>query len=96
MFILITVCAFFLLKSFDWGPSPVPILQTVNKYLRVDRREIAFLKFIIEAYDGIAVVSSLDPMAGIVKLSIAPGCEADVEMVLKDLKKDVMIESVGE
>ena len=72
------------------------ILQTVTKYLRIDRREIAFLKFIIEAYDGIAVVSTVDPMAGIVKLGIAPGCEADVEMVLQDLKKDVMIEPVGE
>ncbi len=71
------------------------ILQTATKYLRIDRREIAFLKFIIEAYDGIAVVSTVDPMAGIVKLSIAPGCEADVEMVLQDLKKDVMIEPVG-
>jgi hypothetical protein len=73
----------------------VRILQTATKYLRIDRREIAFFKFIIEAYDGIAVVSTVDPMAGIVKLSIAPGCEADVEMVLQDLKKDVMIEPVG-
>lgn len=72
------------------------ILQTITKYLRIDRREIVFLKFIIEAYDGIAVVSTVDSMAGIVKLSIAPGCEADVEMVLQDLKKDVMIEPVGE
>ena len=71
-------------------------MQTVTKYLRIDRHEIAFLKFIIEAYDGIAVVSTVDPMAGIVKLSIAPGCEADVEMVLQDLKKDVMIEPIGE
>ena len=85
-----------MLKSFNWRPNPVRILQTVTKYLRIDRREIAFVKFIIEAYDGIAVVSTLDPMAGIVKLSIAPGCETDVEMVLQDLKKDVMIEPVRE
>ena len=71
-------------------------MQTTPKYLRIDRREIAFLKFIIEAYDGIAQVSTLDPLAGIVKLSIAPGCEADVELVLQDLKKDVMIEPIGE
>ena len=88
---------FFIVLAFSgWRPNPVPILQTVKKYLRVDRREIAFLKFIIEAYDGIAVVSSVDPIAGIVKLSIAPGCEADVELILQDLKKDVMIEPVGE
>ena len=71
-------------------------MQTVTKYFRIDRGELAFFKFIIEAYDGIAVISTVDPMAGIVKLSIAPGCEAELEMVLQDLKKDVMIEPVVE
>jgi hypothetical protein len=69
--------------------------QTILKYYRIDRREIAFFKYIIEAYDGIAVVSTLDPIAGIVKLSIAPGCEADLEWILQDLKQDVMIEPIA-
>ncbi|UCH19483.1 MAG: DUF4911 domain-containing protein [Deltaproteobacteria bacterium] len=70
-------------------------MRTITKYLRVDRRKIAFLKFIFEAYDGIAVVSTLDPVEGTVMLSIAPGCEADVDMLLQDLKKDIMIEPTG-
>ena len=69
-------------------------MQTVTKYLRIDRREIALLKFIIEAYDGIAMVSTVDRMAGIVKLCISPGCEDAVEMILQDLKKDIMLEPV--
>ena len=68
---------------------------TVKKYLRVDRREVAFLKFIFEAYDGLAVVSTVDPESGIVMFHIAPGCEADVEMLLQDLKKKIMIEQVA-
>ena len=68
---------------------------TVKKYLRVDRREVAFLKFIFEAYDGLAVVSTVDPESGIVMFHIAPGCEADVEMILQDLKKKIMIEQVA-
>ena len=70
-------------------------LETVKKYLRVDRREVAFLKFIFEAYDGLAVVSTVDPESGIVMFHIAPGCEADVEMILQDLKKKIMIEQVA-
>ncbi len=70
------------------------ILETIKQYYRVDRREIAFLKFIFEAYDGLAVSSTLDPVAGIVMFRIAPGCEADVEMILQELKKNIMIEPV--
>ncbi|MDM8551047.1 DUF4911 domain-containing protein [Desulfobacterales bacterium HSG2] len=70
-------------------------MKTIKKYYRIDRREICFLKFIFEAYDGIVVITTVDQDAGIVKLSIPPGCEADVEMVLQDLKNDIMIEEVS-
>jgi len=67
-------------------------LKTTKKILRVDRREICFLKFILEAYDGIATLTTIDAHQGIVLLRIAPGCEGDVEAVLQDLKKDIMID----
>ncbi len=67
-------------------------METIKKYLRVDRREIHFLKFIFEGYDGMATVTTVDPDLGIVLLSISPGCEGDVEMVLLDLQKDILIE----
>ena len=66
--------------------------ETVKRYYRVDRREIAFIKFILEAYDGLAVMETLDPMSGMVVIHIAPGCEADVEMIFQDLKKEIVIE----
>jgi len=67
-------------------------LETIKKILRVDRREICFLKFILEAYDGIATLTTIDPHQGIVMLRIAPGCESDVDAVLQDLKKDIIID----
>ncbi|NNL75565.1 MAG: DUF4911 domain-containing protein [Desulfobacterales bacterium] len=66
--------------------------QSTRRYYRADRREISFLRFIFEAYDGLAVFETLDPQAGIICFHIAPGCEDDVEMVLKDLKNDIMLE----
>jgi Domain of unknown function (DUF4911) len=68
------------------------ILETLKKFLRIDRREICFFKFILEAYDGIATLTTIDAHQGIVLLRIAPGCEGDVEAVLQDLKKDIMID----
>ena len=67
-------------------------MKTLQKYYRIDRREISFLKFIIESYDGTAVLRTVDPKAGIVALHISPGCEPVVDMILNDLKQEIMIE----
>jgi len=69
-------------------------LKTITAYYRVDRKEISYLKFIIEAYDGIAIVTTIDPVEGLIALHVAPGCERTVERVLKDLGKELMIELV--
>jgi len=70
-------------------------VKTIKKYFRVDRREICFLKFILEAYDGIATLTTIDAREGIVLLRIAPGCEDEVETILQDLKKDTLILDQG-
>ena len=66
-------------------------MKTIERYYRVDRREIAFIKFIFEAYDGIAGIRTIDPAKGIIKLHIAPGCQDLVKQVLQDLKKEILI-----
>jgi len=66
--------------------------ETIKQRYRVDRREIAFIRFVLEAYDGIAVVTTLDPAIGLVEFQIAPGCEQDLAMILQDLKSDIMME----
>ena len=66
--------------------------ETIKQYYRVDRREIAFLRFIFEAYEGLAIIETLNPETGVIVFHIAPGCESDVDMILKDLKDDIMME----
>jgi hypothetical protein len=68
--------------------------ETIKRYYRIDRREIAFLRFIFEAYDGLAIIETLDSVAGSIIIHIAPGCEPDVEMILGELKKDIFMESL--
>ena len=67
------------------------LLKTIQRYYRVDRKEIAFIKFIFEAYDGIAGMRTTDAAKGIIKLHIAPGCEEQVDRILLDLKKKILI-----
>jgi hypothetical protein len=54
----------------------------VRNYL-IDPHQIHYLRFIIEAYPGLAVVSTVDPALGLVSIAIAPGCEADVLRILE-------------
>ncbi len=68
--------------------------ETIKRYYRVDRRNIAFLRFIFEAYDGLATIETLDSGSGTVVFHIAPGCEPDVEMILEDLKMNILMEAL--
>ncbi len=68
--------------------------ETIKRYYRVDRRVIAFLKFVFEAYEGLAIIETLNPELGVIGLYIAPGCETDVDMILRDLKDDIMMEAI--
>ena len=73
-------------------PSYHNLNETIKKQYRVDRREIAFIRFIIEAYDGLATVTTLDANTGLIELQIAPDCEQVVEAILLDLRRDIMME----
>ncbi len=68
--------------------------ETTRYHLRVERSQISYLRFIFEAYDGIAVVRTVDAGQGEIVLHASPGCEEVVEMVLADLSRDVLIEAV--
>ena len=70
-------------------------LKTTVQYYRVDRRQIAFIKFIFEAYDGIAGMRTINPTKGIIKLHIAPGCEEQVGLILQDLKKEILVQRLA-
>ena len=60
-------------------------LETTRRCYRVDRREISFVKFIIEAYDNVAVMSTMDPHQAVVQVTIAPGCETLVDGIMNSL-----------
>ena len=68
-------------------------METVSRYYQVDRREISFIKFVLEAYDNVAVLSTVNPNQGVVRIRIAPGCEALVEAIVSELSETVEVSS---
>jgi len=60
--------------------------------LKVDRKDLSYLRWTVESYDGMALVSTLDPALAYVEIRIAPGCEGIVTDLLNHLARE---EGVG-
>ena len=50
-------------------------METIKRVLRVDRREINYLRVTIESYDGMGVVKTIDPHEALIEVRVSPGCE---------------------
>jgi len=67
-------------------------MDTHSRLLRLRREDIAYFKFIIESYEGMAVVRTQNPQEAIVELMIAPGWDQDVNELLEGLRKEIPIQ----
>jgi hypothetical protein len=54
---------------------------------RVNREDIHYLRTTIEAYDGMAVVRTVDPAQAVIELLIAPGCEEWISRLIAALRE---------
>jgi hypothetical protein len=68
-------------------------MDTQSRYYRIRREDIAYFKFIIESYEGMAVVRTKDPREAVIELMVAPGWEKEVDAVLENLRGEVVFES---
>ena len=69
-------------------------MQTLIKEYTVDKTRIGFIRFIFEAHEGVAVVTTLDPLTGHIRLTIAPGRTETAFRIIADLKKDFKFDVV--
>ncbi len=67
-------------------------MDTQTRYFRIERKNIAYFKFVLESYEGMAVVRTKDPEEAVVELLIAPGWEQDVEDLLEGLRREMVID----
>jgi hypothetical protein len=55
---------------------------------------MVYLKFILEAYEGMNVMSTVDNTAGIIRIAIMPGFVEDMDQLLAELGRQVEMEAV--
>ncbi len=66
----------------------------ICRYFKVAHRDMVYLKFILEAYEGMNVMSTVDNKAGIIRIGIMPGFVEDMDSLLAELGRKVVMEPV--
>jgi len=66
-------------------------MNTVQKYFRVNPRDMVYVKSIVESYGGLAVLSTLDRQNGIMAWMISPQRLSEAEELIASLQKEVAI-----
>ena len=69
-------------------------MRCSQRILRVERQHISWIRFLLEGYDGIASVTTLEPARGLIQINTAPGCEDALNELLKELAKEMLMEPV--
>lgn len=77
------------------GTEPDKVPVEIIRYFRIDRRDLVFLKFILEAYEGTATLSTLEPTEAIVSLSIPVGLTDDVQEILNSLTAEIRLTEIS-
>lgn len=66
----------------------------IMKWFKINKSDIALVQFIIEGYEGLATVSTIDPKVAILQVLIMPDFIKDAEGILHYLKDRFMMEEV--
>ncbi len=61
----------------------------------MNRRKIGFFRFILEGYDNLAILRTLDAAHGLVALDVPPGRRAEAAVLLDALAEELRLTPAG-
>jgi hypothetical protein len=67
-------------------------MDTISLLIQIPPQEIAFLSFILESYEGVAIVRTVDPHKGLIELMVSPDYQQEIREILKDLAREFPIQ----
>jgi hypothetical protein len=66
----------------------------ILKWFKIKRKNIALVQFIIEAYEGMATVTTMDPHLAIIQVSIMPDFLQEIIIILESLKNKYQLKEI--
>lgn len=68
----------------------------IIRYFRLDRRDLVYLKFILEAYEGMSTLSTVDKSGVVVSLTVPAGFGDDMAELISALQGEItLVETAG-
>ncbi len=77
-----------------WPSRGNEVHDAAVRYFHVDRRDLVYLKFILEAYEGMSTLSTVEPTGVIVRLSIPDGFGEDLQLLLDAVGTEIPLREV--
>jgi len=65
-----------------------------RKWFKINASDIALVQFILEGYEGLVTVSTIDPKEAIIQILIMPDFGEDVEGIMAHLKDRFMMKEI--
>ena len=69
-------------------------MDTLRLLIQLPRSEIAYFNFLLESYEGLASVRTLDPQRGILELMVPEGCLSETKKLLEALKEEIGLKTL--
>lgn len=71
-----------------------PLRNTVQLYLKVNRKDIAYISNLVSCYEGLALMRTKDPYLAIVEWQVSPDMVDEALKLIQSLKKELSIDIV--
>jgi len=71
--------------------SHLAVIHTVMETvcLELSRKDLVRLQFLLEGYQRLTSISTIDPRRAVVRIMVMPDFEADFQIILSELKNSV-------
>jgi DNA-directed RNA polymerase subunit F len=67
----------------------------IKKWLKLKTKDIALVQFILEGYEGLATVTTIDRRLAVIQVAIMPDFESEMICILESLKKQFTMEDIN-
>lgn len=67
----------------------------IRKWFKINKGDITIVQFILEGYEGLATVSTIDPQTAILQVLVIPEFIEDVDGILDHLKDQFKIQEMA-